>query len=306
LNQSIDYIYAKDTAKTLYPFDYCSEYSALEKWSIASYQDLHQEMWHPYVNWNNYSWDFDYGRGVMFTTGSTDEIKIPVKLETGNYTVMIRYLSSEQGGEFDATIGSATHEFNTIGTYNGFVWDTFRVDISQPTDGFAIKNRQGFNAISCIVVMSPDQYDTVRKESASYIGSKEVVYISDNINGSVTRNRYPEGQAIAVKKINPTEYVANLNTTSPSWMSLSETFDKNWEAEVYRNGTLIEKVSPGVAFGITNGYNINATGNLEVHFVYTLRQPIDTSNTAVAVLCIFFFLAIAVDTVRHKKRKSKG
>ena len=75
---------------------------------------------------------------------------------------------------------------------------------------------------------------------------------------------------IDYERINPTLYKARINTTRPFILCLSQAYDPLWEARVYKDGKLVEKVKPVPLYGVINGFWINTTGdNLEIVIRYT-------------------------------------
>jgi hypothetical protein len=71
-------------------------------------------------------------------------------------------------------------------------------------------------------------------------------------------------------KINPTLWKVQVNATKPFMLSFAESYDPLWEARVYKDGKLVEKVKPIPLYGVINGFWINTTGdNLEIVIRYT-------------------------------------
>ncbi|MDH5414581.1 MAG: hypothetical protein OEW87_10620, partial [Flavobacteriaceae bacterium] len=107
----------------IYPYNYIIEHDPNHKWSRASYLDPHQQVWHPYVNWEDYAWDFDYGKGLAFTINSNDSMAIPIDLQTSEeYVLLLRYFANEKGGKITLDIENKTLEMKTLHEYNGFFW----------------------------------------------------------------------------------------------------------------------------------------------------------------------------------------
>jgi len=70
-------------------------------------------------------------------------------------------------------------------------------------------------------------------------------------------------------KINPTLWKVKVNATKPFMLSFAEAYDPLWEARVYRDGKLMEKVRSIPLYSVINGFWINETGNLEIVIRYT-------------------------------------
>jgi hypothetical protein len=73
----------------------------------------------------------------------------------------------------------------------------------------------------------------------------------------------------AYQKINPTLWKVQVNATKPFMLSFAESYDPLWEARVYKDGKLVEKVKPIPVYGVINGFWISTTGdNLEIVIRY--------------------------------------
>ncbi len=70
-------------------------------------------------------------------------------------------------------------------------------------------------------------------------------------------------------KINPTLWKVKVNATKPFMLSFAEAYDPLWEARVYKDGKLVEKVRSIPLYSVINGFWINETGNLEIVIRYT-------------------------------------
>ncbi|MBO3799270.1 MAG: hypothetical protein QW491_10860 [Thermoproteota archaeon] len=103
-------------------------------------------------------------------------------------------------------------------------------------------------------------------------------------------------------KLNPTLYIIRVNASDPFILRFCETYDPMWEARVYKNGKLVEKVSPIPLYGIINGFPINATGeNVEIVIRYI---PQDWFEIGLAVSGLAFTFCILY--LFYDWRRSKG
>jgi len=71
------------------------------------------------------------------------------------------------------------------------------------------------------------------------------------------------------EKINPTLWKVKINATKPFMLSFAEAYDPLWEARVYKDGKLVEKVRSIPIYSVINGFWINETGNLEIVIRHT-------------------------------------
>jgi len=166
----------------LYPYSYVVEHDPRNKWSRASYLDPHQQVWHPYVNWQDYSWDFDYMKGVIFTDNSNDSIEIPVNLEKpGEYFLMLRLFANEKGGEITINIENTTFTIKTLNDYNGFLCYTVPINLNSSKNIVVVKNNKGFNAISVIFLIQKQEYNKLLENANDYISSRQLINPAMNL-----------------------------------------------------------------------------------------------------------------------------
>lgn len=172
----------------VYLYPYAREHNPEEKWSRASYLDPHQNEWHPYISsWQNYSWDFDYGKGLIFTNNSDDVLTIPISVnESGNYYLLIRYLANTHGGTFDVSVGGKTMKIKSIDAYNGFFWAKLPIELTKGHNEITISNKEGFNALSVLYVLPETEYYTIYNNASQALLTKNV--INPNNRLSFTKN----------------------------------------------------------------------------------------------------------------------
>lgn len=102
-------------------------------------------------------------------------------------------------------------------------------------------------------------------------------------------------------KINPTLWKVKVNATKPFFLTFAESYDPLWEARVYKNGKLVEKVSPVPVYGVINGFWINQTGNLEIVLRYT---PQDWFERGLIISLTTFILSVFY--IFYDWRREKG
>ena len=102
-------------------------------------------------------------------------------------------------------------------------------------------------------------------------------------------------------KINPTLWKAKVNATKPFFLTFAESYDPLWEARVYKDGKLVEKVKPVPAYGVINGFWINQTGNLTIVLRYT---PQDWFELGLKISLTTFILSIFY--IIYDWRREKG
>jgi hypothetical protein len=184
--ESLTYMEALVTAgksmTTVYPYDQVLNFNPTTQWSRGSYWDPHQNVWHPYVNWPQYSFDFDFNRGVVYTIGSSDEVNLEITpAHSGNSYLVLRYFANEQGGQMQVSANGINQTINTYDGYDGFLLAKIPiVTVDQETVKVTVKNLAGFNGISAISIVSSESYDSARMEAINLLTSKTVYKIGVN------------------------------------------------------------------------------------------------------------------------------
>ncbi|ALV63862.1 putative membrane protein [Thermococcus sp. 2319x1] len=102
-------------------------------------------------------------------------------------------------------------------------------------------------------------------------------------------------------KINPTLWKVRVNATKPFFLTFAESYDPLWEARVYKDGKLIEKVSPVPVYGVINGFWVNQTGDLEIVLRYT---PQDWFERGLIISLTTFVLSIFYIFYDWRREKS--
>ncbi|WP_456237159.1 hypothetical protein [Archaeoglobus neptunius] len=59
-----------------------------------------------------------------------------------------------------------------------------------------------------------------------------------------------------------------VQAKKPFMLSFAEAYDPLWEARIYKDGKLVEKVKSIQLYSVINGFWINETGNLEIVIRY--------------------------------------
>ncbi len=94
-------------------------------------------------------------------------------------------------------------------------------------------------------------------------------------------------------KLDPTRWEVYIRAQKPFLLTFAETYDPNWKAYIYKNGTLVEESSPIPLYGAINGFWINATGNLRVVIIYTLQNLFEL-GWCISISTIIMILAYSI------------
>jgi len=108
-------------------------------------------------------------------------------------------------------------------------------------------------------------------------------------------------EVINYTEVNPTFWKVKVNATKPFMLSFAEAYDPLWEARVYKNGKLIERVRSIPLYSVINGFWIDETGELEIVIRYT---PQDWFELGLAVSVTTFIGCIGY--LVYDWRRGKG
>jgi len=120
-----------------------------------------------------------------------------------------------------------------------------------------------------------------------------VTNVSDILSLNLTYLIKENDNTILLKyeKINPTLWKVYVNASKPFLLVFAESYDPLWEARVYKDGKLVEKVKAIPVYGVINGFWINQTGNLTVVIRYVPQDwfelGLKISITTFAILLIY-------------------
>lgn len=136
--------------------------------------------------------------------------------------------------------------------------------------------------------------------------TKIIIFTTSNINTNETLEelfqvKEKPAQVQNYTKINPTLWKVKVNATKPFFLTFAESYDPLWEARVYKDGKLVEKVKPVPVYGVINGFWINQTGDLEIVLRYT---PQDWFERGLIISLTTFVLSIFY--IFYDWRREKG
>lgn len=98
---------------------------------------------------------------------------------------------------------------------------------------------------------------------------------------------------ISYYELNPAVWKVEVNVTAPFIILFAESYNSLWEARVYKNGTLVEKVSSILLYGVINGFWINETGNLTIIIRYKPQDwfelGLKISGTTLTLCVVYLF-----------------
>lgn len=293
---------------TIFPYNYEPNYDPRNKWSRASYLDPHQAVWHPYVNWKDYAWDFVYMKGVVFTDNSEDTLVIPFELENENYVVLVKVLVNEKGGKIRFEIGNNTFDIKTSENYNGFYWEPIYLNVTGIAHSINIKNVKGFNAISAIYIIPNDAYTREIKNAENTLGNFRIISFNKSL---FLNSSYEYGQTerkidnLKFTKINPTLWKVQVNATQPFMLSFGESYDPLWVANINKNGQNVGTAESIPINSVINGFWIDQTGNIDITIEFKPQKWYYIGIVISGITFIICILYLILEFIRKNKHDKK-
>ncbi len=121
-------------------------------------------------------------------------------------------------------------------------------------------------------------------------------------NNSMVLSSHTAATELHSTRIGPALSKISINTTKPFMLSFTESYDPLWEARIYNDGKLVEKVKPVTLYSVINGFWINETGNLTIEIRYT---PQDWFEIGLAISAITFIGCIGYIAYDWKKNDER-
>lgn len=174
------------------PFDSVTRHKPDEVWSKACLSDLSGGPFHPYLeSFGVDSWDFDYGKGVVFTWATASNLSIPFSWsQEDRPSLFLRVFENEAGGNLNLYLDTSLCEvINTKSKLNRFIWKS--VDTANVTRGMhvlTLENVEGLNAVNLIAMTPEDNTSHTDLLLEEKLQSKEVLYVLEGESDMLLEN----------------------------------------------------------------------------------------------------------------------
>lgn len=108
---------------------------------------------------------------------------------------------------------------------------------------------------------------------------------------------------VSYERVSPTLYKLRTNTSTPYILALDQSYDKSWEAEIYKEGKKVTVSRPFNLYGMINGFYINQTGNLNIIIENKAQGWFDISLLiywSTYGFCIIYLLLTIIKDRQHR------
>jgi hypothetical protein len=141
------------------PFDQTIHSNPSQLWSKVKVMGTRPMNWHSYIERNKLNnWDFDYGKGIVFTSAK-DTLPMEITVQRpGPYALYIRYFQNQHGGVINLALDEQTFEINTTSLEDSFVWAKVgSMNLSEGEHILILENIDGFNAVNLLAVIPQEK-----------------------------------------------------------------------------------------------------------------------------------------------------
>ncbi len=297
-------------------------------------------------NWSNlHQWDWastyqDSLEGVAFIRQGTATLSVPgLNVENGKDRMLwVKLLFSPQGSNVSFSLSSPTFSstinVNTLATLEGFRWVNISGlmngagDTSPSTLTLSITNYGGENAIARVVSVRASDFNYAARAIATVMDKLDVQFLTTNslgmpstnvLRSPVTKTLGTEGPVkpdIALAVVDPTKYAVGVkNALNPFFLVLSQTYNKNWQAQI--NGNILPESDHFVAYGFANAWYVPNTGSFSIVVSYgpqrvlQIGQLVSISVVAISLSYMFYYafkkgLPSAKKVVRYARLEDRS
>lgn len=200
------------------------------QWKFRNYEDYLTWKYDLLLNGIESS-EFDYGKGVIFSTIANEKIKLKVDVpQTDNYYLSVRYTNSTSSAGLMVSLSN--QEYNLINKIpQQFKWSIlgpFRLNKGKlPLE---LTNKNGFVMLNTLVIISEKNLEGKEKEMNNLLNKTKAIYLNDNNDISkivpLIKDNY---LSIDYKQIDPTKYSISNLPKGIKWLIFSDHYNKNWQ-----------------------------------------------------------------------------
>lgn len=321
LYQNRDYYY--------YPGKHTFHDNQKEFWSVKSGWEINPKFntyVRTYIDKNFSEYSLDFGQRIITTSGNNITAKYNVNINNDNnisnrYIFLIRYFENIKGGNIEIRIDEKSYIINSKSDTNKFIWKKLdNVDLESNGHYISVRNIEGYNAINVFGLIPEEEYNRTVQEIIDIMKDKRVIYISDSGSQNFTYHSLNEEKfeipliissrnildikdhdtKLSFNKIDSSSWKININATDPFMLSSLETYDPQWQAEVYRNDKKIKEIGAIPLYSMINGFWIDDVGNLTIIVKYKLQKWYDIG----LIISIFTIICCIGYTIYTKEKET--
>ena len=212
------------------------------KWHPFFIDNPHHAEWEVFYTWHyldaSFENSFKFNWGFVGSQLRDERLEIPFKVKgNSNYTILIRYLENEKGGEIEVGIDGKYVHISTKGPGNCFRWFVANFTIKKDYNTIIIRNIKGRNAINIIVILPYEKFFIFSKEVKEILNWKKIILLRDLGERHITIFNTLNIDAITVQSIEYKDgmYVLDVLTETEQvgvGITIPEQYHGGWVAFV--------------------------------------------------------------------------
>ncbi|MFA5406141.1 MAG: hypothetical protein WC307_02180 [Candidatus Nanoarchaeia archaeon] len=239
-----------------------------------------------------------YSKGYYTINNSKFDICLN---EEGLYELLIRYVDGPNYDGFSISINNTIKEVKTSSIKDEFKIVNYTINLSSNNNCISIDSQGKNNIINDIKLVDYNEYELTYEEMISELSNKTIIMFDENATYENKDNNVDITNFI---RINPSEMILNITIDSPFYLTLTETFDKNWVATIGNESFNSIKTNY-----FMNSFYINKTGELSIRIYHKNQDNIGLgrliTNISLIIIVIYLMILQLVKFIRKLIIKEK-
>jgi len=270
------------------------KYSEWSNWPSSKYLEWKFQLLTRGVD----SKEFDYGKGISFSTQPGEEISYEVKIaKAGKYVPIFRILSAEDSSGVEISYKDVEKTYKSSNT-NQFSWNIEEpIYLEKGKTVITIKNIEGLNVVNTLALVPKDVFDNEVSFADKILEKYQLIDLK-NPDGIYTLSNIISNQSWKeVSFLNDKVLTYDFSETPEeiNWIILSQKYNPNWQ---FVSGDLV--LDPLPFYSVLNGFYVDKTWqNYSINF-----KGQEYFRWGVYVTTISVLLSIIVFIILEDERKN--
>lgn len=238
------------------------------------------------------SYEFDYGKGVAFSTVINEKIKFKLNVsQDDNYYLSLRYTNATSSAGIKVSLIGKEYDLLNE-TPQMFKWSILGpLSLKKGEVSLEMINKGGFVMINTLGIIPKNDFLKKEQMINNLINKTKIIYLKENENISeiipyLQANYLP----VDYNQVNPTKYSVRNLSKNAKWLVFSDHYDRRWQV----NGNLNFPF-----YSMINGFYLkNTSSDFDLNF-----SPQKDVKTGI-ILSLVTLISIIVNVVYIKWRKN--
>lgn len=177
------------------------------------------------------SYEFDYGKGVAFSTVTNEKIKFNLNVpQSDNYYLTIRYTNATLSAGIKVFL--ADKEYDLLNKVpQKFKWNILGpLNLKKGELSLEIINKGGFVMVNTLGIISESNFLEKKQTINNLINKIKVIYLKEDKDMSEMTPYLQENYLpVDYKQIDPTKYSIRNLSKNIKWLVFSDHYDREWQ-----------------------------------------------------------------------------